>query len=133
MNAGEAAFALGDQAKVETVLDILQNLPRAGCRRCCRRAAPASARACRRAGRADVAERRFKRAAGLFREIACPFYLAVTQLEHGEWLAGQGLASESEPLLAESREVFEGLRARPWVERCDAVIAPVARIAAGTD
>jgi hypothetical protein len=133
VNAGEAAFALGDQAKVETVLDILQNLPgpavagAAGARRPLQRA-----RAGER-GEADVAERRFKRAAGLFREIACPFYLAVTQLEHGEWLAGQGRASESEPLLAESREVFEGLRARPWVERCDAVIAPVARIAAGTD
>jgi hypothetical protein len=81
VNAGEAAFALGDQAKVETVLDILQNLPgpavagAAGARRPLQRA-----RAGER-GEADVAERRFKRAAGLFREIACPFYLAVTQLE----------------------------------------------------
>ena len=66
------------------------------------------------AGRAETeeADRRFKRATGLFREIAAQFYLAVTQLEHGEWLTGQGRADEAEPLLAEARETFERLGRR---------------------
>jgi hypothetical protein len=49
-----------------------------------------------------------------------PFYLAVTQLEWAEWLAGQGRAAEAEPLLAEARETFERLEATPWVERSGA-------------
>ena len=46
-----------------------------------------------------------------------PFYLAVTQLEHAEWLAAQGASDEAEPLLAEAREIFERLEAAPWLER----------------
>ncbi len=33
----------------------------------------------------DDAERLFKGATGLFRELALPFYLAATQLEYAEW------------------------------------------------
>jgi class 3 adenylate cyclase/tetratricopeptide (TPR) repeat protein len=65
----------------------------------------------------DEAERRFKGAAGLFREMAMPFYLAVTGLEYAEWLSEQGRADEAAPLLAEAREIFEGLAATPWLER----------------
>jgi hypothetical protein len=65
----------------------------------------------------DESERRFKWATGLFRELALPFYLGVTQLEHGEWLATQGRVDEAEPLLTEAREAFEHLEARPWLER----------------
>jgi len=49
------------------------------------------------------------------------FWLAVTQLEHGEWLVGQGRPSEAEPRLAEAGEIFERLEARPWLERATAV------------
>ena len=56
----------------------------------------------------------------MFRELAVPFYLAVTQLEHSEWLVGQGRAEEAEPLLSEARETFERLEARPWLERVEA-------------
>ena len=45
----------------------------------------------------------FKGATGLFRELPMPFYMAVTELEHGEWLREQGRESEAEPLLAEAR------------------------------
>ena len=79
-------------------------------------------------GEADEAERLFKRAAGLFREIAAPFYLAVTQLEHAEWLVAQGRAAEAR---AAARRGARGLRAaeaQPWLERCDAVIAGGARV-----
>jgi tetratricopeptide (TPR) repeat protein len=53
----------------------------------------------------------------LFREIEAPFYLAVTQLEHAEWLTAQGRNDEAQPLLAEARQTFEQLQATPWLER----------------
>jgi hypothetical protein len=41
----------------------------------------------------------------------------VVLVEHGEWLAGRGRDDDAEPLLAEAREIFERLRATPWLER----------------
>jgi hypothetical protein len=78
----------------------------------------------------DGVEGRFKSAAGRFREMAVPFWMAVTLLEHAEWLVGQGRGSEGQPLLAEAREIFERLKARPWVERLDP-IAPMPRVGSG--
>ena len=46
-----------------------------------------------------------------------PFWLALTELEHAESLIGEGRADEAEPLLAEAREIFERLKATPWLER----------------
>ena len=63
------------------------------------------------------AEDLFKGAVGLFRELATPFYMAVTQVEYAEWLVGHGGAEIAEPLLAEAREIFERLEAGPWLER----------------
>jgi class 3 adenylate cyclase/predicted ATPase len=65
----------------------------------------------------DEAERLFKGAGGLFQELAMPFYLAVTRLEHAEWLESEGRAEDAEPLLAEARQVFERLQAVRWLER----------------
>ena len=75
------------------------------------------------------AERLFKRAAGLFRELAIPFYLATTELEHAEWLASRDRAEEATSLLAEARETFEQLGANPWLERAER-IAGVAAVPA---
>ena len=47
-----------------------------------------------------------------------PFYLAVTLLEHAE-LTG------NEESLAEAREIFERLEAKPWLERAARVGAEV--------
>jgi hypothetical protein len=67
-----------------------------------------------------------KGAVGLFRELLIPFYMALTELEQGEWLVEQGRATEAEPLLAEARETFERLGATPWLERAaEASGAPV--------
>ncbi len=52
-----------------------------------------------------------------------PFWLAITETEHGEWLASHGRAAEAEPLLAEARETFERLEADPWLERVAAAQA----------
>jgi tetratricopeptide (TPR) repeat protein len=56
-------------------------------------------------------------AAAIFRELGMPFWLAVTLLEHAEWLTGQERAEEATTLLAEAREIFERLEARPFLER----------------
>src|SRR5207302_3133636 len=45
-----------------------------------------------------------------FRELESPFWVAVTLLEHAE-LTGD------ESSRAEAREIFDGLRARPWIDR----------------
>ena len=55
-----------------------------------------------------------------------PFWLAVTLLEHGEWLTDQGRGNEAEPMLAEAKDLFEGLRAQPWIERTAAASARLA-------
>ena len=49
----------------------------------------------RRQGDGEQAERLFRGAAGLFRELATPFPMAVTLLEHAEWLVAQGRGDEA--------------------------------------
>jgi class 3 adenylate cyclase/predicted ATPase len=65
----------------------------------------------------------YRGAEAIFREHGLVFHLAVTRLEHAEWLAEQGRAGEAAPLLAQARESFERLEARPWLERLDAAAA----------
>ena len=62
-------------------------------------------------------EQGLKNAAGMFREMAVPFWMAVTLLEHGEWLIQQDRGAESKPFLDEAREVFDHLEAAPWLAR----------------
>jgi class 3 adenylate cyclase/tetratricopeptide (TPR) repeat protein len=111
----EAAFALGDIAKVEEFLAIIER-HRPG-----ERPALLDAHAVRfRAKLADTqeqAEQDYRRALAIFRERELVFWHAVTQLELAEWLLAQGRDDDAEPLLAEAREVFERLEARPWLER----------------
>ncbi len=118
--AVEAAFALADLNKVEEVLAILDQLPPArrpqyleahGLR--------LGARLAHLRGEPALVEPRYKAAAGLFREMAVPFWMAVALLEYTEWLADRGREEEAAPLHAEAREVFERLEARPWLERLD--------------
>ena len=106
-----SAFALGDRGSVVELLEPVESTP-AGLRSPFLEGHVHRARA-----RLDGIEQRFKSAAGVFREYGFPFWLAVTQLEHGEWLIGEGRAGEAEPLLAEARETFERLEAAPWLER----------------
>jgi len=77
------------------------------------------------AGESEAAERKFRGAVALFRELSSPFYLAVVLLEHSEWLLETGQPDEAEPLLREAREIFERLGAAPWLERLDALAEPV--------
>ena len=114
----EAAFSLGDRAKADELLGIVEGLPpgeltpllrAVGARFGARRAGLDGDHATAQAG--------FLAAADIFREIEVPFELAVVRLEHAEWLSSAGRAAEAEPLLDEARTTFERLRATPWLER----------------
>jgi class 3 adenylate cyclase/tetratricopeptide (TPR) repeat protein len=115
----ESAFALGERTRVEELLAMIAGLRPGEC------PPLLSAYAARfRALLADSAaegEGDFEVAETIFRECGIVFCHAVTQLEHAEWLLGQGRDSEAEPLLTESRETFERLEATPWLERSDAL------------
>jgi class 3 adenylate cyclase/tetratricopeptide (TPR) repeat protein len=122
----EIAFAHGDFAIIDSRLEWFRKLPPAD------RLPSWSAHALRaeallatRAGASEDAERKFKQAAALLREIETRFWLACVLLEHGEWLTESGRAGEAEPLLMEAREIFERLGAAPWLERLDALAEPV--------
>jgi len=81
------------------------------------------ARLALRRGEDDDVEARFAQAEASFRGLAMPFPLALAQLEHGEWLTAEGRAEHAAPILAEARETFERLQARPYLERLASVPA----------
>jgi class 3 adenylate cyclase/tetratricopeptide (TPR) repeat protein len=68
-------------------------------------------------GQDEVVEPGFERAQAIFRELGMPFYLGIVLVEQGESLAAHDRAADAGPLLAEAREIFERLGARPWLER----------------
>lgn len=111
--AVEAAVGLGDLEKAEQLLTSVESLPPGSYPQFLRAHA---ARFRARLG-SERAEDLFKGAAALFREMGFLFYLAVTELELGEWLLAQGRAEEAEPLIGEARGIFEKLEAKPWLER----------------
>jgi predicted ATPase/class 3 adenylate cyclase len=59
-------------------------------------------------------------AAAGFDELGMPFWAAVSCLEHAELL---GAGEEAEQLLADARETFQLLKAKPWLDRVDAAYA----------
>jgi len=108
VEAIEAALSLGESAKVEELLALIESVPPGT------RPPYLDAQAKRFRARMDGDPSRYEVAAERFRERGLPFWLAVTLLEHGE-LTGDA------SLLSEAREIFEGLKATPWLERLDAV------------
>jgi class 3 adenylate cyclase/tetratricopeptide (TPR) repeat protein len=122
--AVEAALSAGDVRGAERRIEEADVVPAA------RRPPSVHAHSMRLRARADAMkgdtgriEPNFKGAVGLFREIGHAFWMAVTLLEYGEWLVGQGRGAEAERLLAEARSIFEQLKARPWLERLDRTAA----------
>ena len=71
------------------------------------------------AGPQESAESGFQAAEAGFREIGVAFWLAVTLLQHGEWLVARGRPDGAAPLLAEARETFERLETTPWLDRLE--------------
>jgi tetratricopeptide (TPR) repeat protein len=120
VDACEAAFELGDLGRVDELLTEAEQL-RPGARTPLLDAHLAQHRSRLAALRGDAehVEAGFKTAAAAFRELGTPFFLAVVLLEHGTWFVSQGRLEDAEPLLAEAREIFERLEARPWLERLE--------------
>jgi class 3 adenylate cyclase/tetratricopeptide (TPR) repeat protein len=123
VEAVEAALGIGDISTAESMVDDIGGLPRGELPPSLRaQATRLRARLDARRG-LDGVEAAFKAAGGMFRELGIPFWLAVTLLEHGEWLVQAGRPAEAEPLLHEARETFERLEATPWIERAEAASA----------
>jgi predicted ATPase/class 3 adenylate cyclase len=118
VEATEAALALGDLDKADDLLAIPESLdpgevtPFLQANTARLRARLDTAR-----GSHERVEERLRAAAGLFREFGLPFHLAVTQLEHAEWLGTRDRTDDAQPQLAEARQTFEQLKATPWLER----------------
>ncbi len=104
VEALEAAFALGETARLEELLISIESVPPGS------RAPYLDAQARRFRARLAGGDRSgYEAAARQFRELDLPFWLAVTLLEQG------GAAG-----LAEAREIFERLEAAPWLDRVTA-------------
>jgi ATP/maltotriose-dependent transcriptional regulator MalT len=124
VEALEAAFSLGDDGKAEELLVGVEMLHPGEVTPFLRgHTARFRALLDARRGRDEAVDESFLAAEATFREFDVAFYLAVTRLEHAEWLVGQGRSSEAELLLTEARETFDHLEARPWLERVEAVAA----------
>jgi class 3 adenylate cyclase/tetratricopeptide (TPR) repeat protein len=129
VEATEAALTLSDLEKAEELLAIPESLdpgqltPFLQAQTARLRARLEAAR-----GQPQRVHERFSGAASLFREYDLVFNLAISQLEHAEWLSGQGRIEDAQPLLIEAREIFKRLQATPWLERA-AQTGPVRRAA----
>jgi hypothetical protein len=120
----EAALALGERERAEQLLTPIEALPPGRLAPSLRaHAASFRARLAAEDGESRKAEQGFAAAAVTFREFGMPFLLAVTLIEHGEWLLSEDRVAEAEPLLAEARETFERLQAKPWLKRVEAAEA----------
>ena len=120
--AMEAALELGDLDKAGELLAIVDGLPPGRSPQFLpAQSARFRAQLAARRGDPEETERLFKQAAGRFRELSVPFYLAVTELENAEWLLAQERPHDAASLLAEAAEIFERLAARPWLERLAAL------------
>ena len=115
--AVEVALALGEVGQADELLTMVEELPPGI------RSPFLEAQAQRFRARMSDEEEGFNGAAGGFREYNLPFWLAVAQLEHGEWLAARGRTEEATPRLVEAREIFERLGATPWLTRVEAAEA----------
>jgi hypothetical protein len=106
----EAALSLGERATAEELVSSIEAVP-PGLRSRYLTAQALRFRA-RLATSDDAAVEKFEAAAGRFRDLGIVFWLAVTLLEHSELIGDSGLRDEA-------REIFDSLRATPWLERIE--------------
>jgi tetratricopeptide (TPR) repeat protein len=120
--AMQVAFTLGEPDEVQRVLAVIEGIPSGKLPPYLQaQAMRFEAHLADRRGELAKAEEGLKGAAGAFREMAAPFWMAVVELELAECLSRWGRGDESTQLVAEAREVFERLKATPWVERTDRI------------
>ena len=113
--AVESALALGEGDRAEALLTTVESRPPG------LRSPFLEAQAQRFRARMSNDEAGFKSAAGGFREYGIPFWLAVTQLEHAEWLLQQSRGREATALFEEAHDTFVRLQATPWIDRADSL------------
>ncbi len=120
--AAGAALALRDLDRVEALLARCAGLRPVDRTRYLRaQESRVGARLAAARGDGGSVEPGFQRAESGLRELGMTFWLAVTLLEHGEWLSAEGRPAEAGPFLDEARGIFEQLEAKPWLERLDHV------------
>ncbi|HEX9122211.1 MAG TPA: adenylate/guanylate cyclase domain-containing protein [Actinomycetota bacterium] len=125
VEALEAAFALEDAEKLEELLSQVEGLrPGETTPYIQAQGARFAAKFAALRGEHEGVEAGFRSAEGRFSELSMPFHVAVTCLEHAEWLTTRGRTDEAAPLLAGARETFDRLGARPWLERVDRAAVP---------
>jgi len=121
VEALEAARSLGEREKVDELLTLIEAVPPGT------RPPYLDAQAIRFRALLGDNEAGLGAATERFRTIGIPFWVAVTQLEHGELLVGKGRADDAAQPLEEARETFERLGAAPWLARL-AVVAGTPRV-----
>jgi predicted ATPase/class 3 adenylate cyclase len=118
VQAVEAALDLGNSSRADDLLGMARTARPGQVTPWLRaQVARLSARTRAVAGEHDQVEQRFEAAEAGFREVGTPFNLAVALTEHTEWLLARGRQDKVEPLRANAREIFERLKAQPWLER----------------
>ncbi|MFI5285790.1 MAG: adenylate/guanylate cyclase domain-containing protein [Candidatus Dormibacteria bacterium] len=121
IEAVDAAFALGDLAKVEELVESFHaNVGPGRQPSIDAHVSRWEARLAAERGDHDAAGARFRSAGDAFALLSRPFWLAVTRLEHAESLIEQRRDAEARELLTPALTTFEQLRAAPWVERANA-------------
>jgi predicted ATPase/class 3 adenylate cyclase len=122
----EAAISLRDDLKIEQILGQIDSLREGELPPLlAAEAARFHARLSATRKQYERAESGFRTAIELFRQLGTPFHLAVAELEHAEWRMARGRPDNARPLLAEARETFERLDAKPWLERLNATEAGI--------
>jgi len=122
LDAAKYATVLKDHAPVLTAASLIDALPairrtRAVDSQLYRLRANAAAAQGGEAAAADA----FAVALANARNLGFAFFLAPVLYDYGAWLASSGRSDEAGPLLAEARELFEGMGATVWLRRLDAL------------
>jgi class 3 adenylate cyclase/tetratricopeptide (TPR) repeat protein len=118
VQAVEAALDLGNPDRADELLEIVRAaLPGQVTPWLRAQVARLAARVAGAGGDHEAVESGFEAAEAGFRDLGTPFDLAVALTEHAEWLVARGRQDKAEPLRAGAREIFERLRASPWLER----------------
>jgi class 3 adenylate cyclase/tetratricopeptide (TPR) repeat protein len=123
VQAVEAAIEMGDEAKAEELLGVVERARPGELSPWLRaEASRLSARLAARRGDLESAETAFAAAVGGLRQLPLPFDVGVALLEQGEWLAAAGSPAEAGQPAAEAAEIFERLGARPYLERAERLL-----------
>ncbi|MFL6238988.1 MAG: adenylate/guanylate cyclase domain-containing protein [Actinomycetes bacterium] len=116
--AVDAAISLSDYTRAAEITSVITDLP-PGLVPPYYKAMACRARARIAAGLGDTAVvgAEFAAAEDMFGELGYVYWQARTQLEHAQWLAGQGRAAEAAPYAEAAIETFTRLQATAWVNK----------------